>query len=32
MFDDNGKLTDEATRKFVRQELEALLGWTEKLA
>jgi chromate reductase, NAD(P)H dehydrogenase (quinone) len=30
-FDAEGRLTDEPTRKFVRQLLEALLGWTERL-
>ena len=30
-FDAEGRLTDEPTRKFVRQLLEALAAWTERL-
>jgi chromate reductase len=30
-FDAEGRLTDETTRKFVRQLLEALAAWTERL-
>jgi chromate reductase, NAD(P)H dehydrogenase (quinone) len=30
-FDAEGRLTDETTRKFVRQLLEALQAWTERL-
>jgi chromate reductase len=30
-FDAEGRLTDEPTRKFVRQLLEALQAWTERL-
>jgi len=30
-FDENGKLTDEATRKFLTQMLEALVHWTRRL-
>jgi chromate reductase len=30
-FDPEGRLTDEPTRKFVRQLLEALAAWTERL-
>jgi chromate reductase, NAD(P)H dehydrogenase (quinone) len=30
-FDAEGRLTDEPTRKFVRQLLEALWAWTERL-
>jgi len=31
LFDAEGRLTDEATRKAVRQELEALVTWTRRL-
>jgi chromate reductase len=30
-FDETGKLTDEAARKFIRQLLEALVEWTVKI-
>ena len=30
-FDEAGRLTDETTRKFIRQMLEALIAWTKKL-
>ena len=30
-FDDNGKLTDEQTRKFISDQMQALLEWTRKL-
>jgi len=31
-FDEAGNLTDETTRKFIRQMLEALIAWTKKIA
>lgn len=30
-FDENGKLTDEQTRKFISDQMQALLEWTRKL-
>jgi len=30
-FDEKGKLTDEKTRQFIKQLLEALVAWTRKL-
>jgi chromate reductase len=30
-FDDLGNLTDEATRKYIAQMLDALISWTKKL-
>jgi chromate reductase len=30
-FDANGRLTNEQTRQLIRQLVEALVGWTEKL-
>ena len=30
-FDENGNLTDETTRDFMRQQLEALVAWTRRL-
>jgi chromate reductase len=30
-FDETGKLTDEKTKEFVKQLLEALVAWTKKL-
>jgi chromate reductase len=30
-IDENGNLTDEETRKRIKQLLESLIGWTEKL-
>ena len=30
-FDQNGRLTDETTRKFMRELLENLVAWTERL-
>jgi chromate reductase len=30
-FDEKGKLTDEKTKEFVKQLLEALVAWTKKL-
>jgi chromate reductase len=30
-FDENGKLTDEKTREFLRQAIEALVHWTRRL-
>jgi chromate reductase len=30
-IDENGKLTDETTRKKVKELLEALVAWTERL-
>jgi chromate reductase len=30
-FDGDGNLTDDATRKFISQMLEALIAWTKKL-
>ncbi len=31
VFDAGGKLVDEATRKFVSQQLHALIDWTRRL-
>lgn len=31
-FDAEGNLTDEESRKFIRQMLEALIAWTKKIA
>ncbi|MBI4283793.1 MAG: NAD(P)H-dependent oxidoreductase [Chloroflexi bacterium] len=31
-IDEQGKLTDEKTREFIKQLLEALVAWTKKLA
>ena len=30
-FDENGELTDDATREFLRQAVEALVHWTRRL-
>jgi chromate reductase len=30
-FDRDGNLTDEKTKQFIRQELEALVAWTKRL-
>ncbi len=30
-FDEKGKLTDEKTKEFIKQLLEALVAWTRKL-
>lgn len=30
-FDEHGNLTDETTRGFIRQQLEALIAWTQRL-
>lgn len=30
-FDENGNLTDETTRNFIRSQLEALVAWTRRL-
>jgi chromate reductase len=30
-FDEKGKLTDEKTKKFIKQLLQALVAWTRKL-
>ena len=32
VFDADGKLTDEATRKVVAQQLSALVDWTRRIA
>ena len=31
-FDEQGNLTDEETKKFIRQLLANLVGWTNRLA
>ena len=31
-FDDKGELTDEKTREFIRNQLDALLEWTRRLS
>ena len=30
-FDEKGKLTDEQTKEFIKQLLQALVAWTRKL-
>ena len=30
-FDEKGKLTDEKTKEFIKQLLQALVAWTRKL-
>jgi chromate reductase len=31
-FDDQGNLTDETTKKFIRQLLENLIAWTNRIS